>query len=678
MKKNLFIETRIGKFVCMIAAIFLALVTVMSGQVCLSAYAETANEFDTTNVLEDLEATTIDGKAFSLEDYAFNEKEQTTVLLLAEYCYSFYENKQGNYGLYLYVWNPRGLAFDAASSRNAAELSFGDCEEYRKYPLRYLSRSEKRGYEGLFYKYKIELTEEQRIEMLSALNSSKRVYHVSGIELLTQGETSPHDYEVNAVYEYTGYAKGYGSNENDDSLSYTKYKGEVFTITENGLRQTFYRPAGSNGKNSYTQDTLQTVYFAVPNRLFEQYGVISELRAEWLKAKTAWGMVTGTEEYYKAFLDCVGYSTKNTSPLWGTNKLPFTDYGLYAPSTADKEGFAFNCNVSGAENIPYLAYVLATEEWGKDKADEYVVSWQEISEWMKNYHDTYDKPKTYITPKPDGAPSGWVPSSWTFQPPYNGEYLEADGVTYAYSRALFESWDKKKTVVDIPRDKKLSLTSEKISQSWWQKMFGGSEVVSSTTFDDIEAIHLVAASDFKASKQLTCDGLYISLSDYDDFKKFYDTATKQDETVVLLRFDVGEYSALEASEGIPYDGNGVLQGIKTGDTNARLFQMNVYLGFDIISLTFDNGEETFVIPVVSDPIDAGGASTGALHTNSDKDNRKLFFSLLILVILLIFLQLTGILPAIVRLILWLIELPFRAIAWVFKSIGNAVKKKKGG
>ena len=383
-------------------------------------------------------------------------------------------------------------------------------------------------------------------------------------------------------------------------------------------------------------------------------------------------------EYYKAFLECVGYSTKNTSPLWGTNKLPFTDYGLYAPSTADKEGYAFNCNVSGAQNIPYLAYVLPTDEWGKDKADGYVVSWQQINEWMKGYHDTYDKPKNYITPKPDGAPSGWVPSSWTFNPPYNGEYLEADGVTYAYSRALFESWDEKKTVVDIPRDKKLSLTSEKISQSWWQKMFGGSGVVSSTTFDDIEAIYCVAASDFKASKQLTCDGLYISLSDYDDFKKFYDTATKQDETVVLLRFDVGEYSALEASEGIPYDGNGVLQGIKTGDTNARLFQMNVYLGFDIISLPFDNGEETFVIPVVSDPIDAGGASTGALHTNSDKDNRKLFFSLLILVILLIFLQLTGILPGIVRLIFWLIELPFRAIAWVFKSIGNAVKKKKGG
>lgn len=232
MKKNLFIETRIGKFVCMIAAMFIVVVTVMSGQVRLSAHAETANEFDKTDVLDDLEAATIDGKAFSLEDYAFNEKEQTTVLLLAEYCYSFYENKQGNYGLYLYVWNPQGLAFDAVSSRNTAGLSFGDCEEYRKYPLRYLSRSEKRGYEGLFYKYKIVLTAEQRIEMLSALNSSKRVYHVSGVELLTQRETFPHDYEVNAVYEYTGYAKGYGSNENDDSLSYTKYNNTYFTTYE--------------------------------------------------------------------------------------------------------------------------------------------------------------------------------------------------------------------------------------------------------------------------------------------------------------------------------------------------------------------------------------------------------------------------------------------------------------
>ena len=75
--------------------------------------------------------------------------------------------------------------------------------------------------------------------------------------------------------------------------------------------------------------------------------------------------------------------------------------------------------------------------------------------------------------------------------------------------------------------------------------------------------------------------------------------------------------ALEAAEGIPYDGDQIT-GIEDGDTNARLFQMDVYIGFDLISLTFDNGEQEFVIPVVSDPIDTGSDSTGAIDTTSDE------------------------------------------------------------
>lgn len=658
------------------AALLLCVTTVIGGQGKLSAISVRAGaddggraalNYETSNALDDLEKTTIDGESFSLEKYAFNARQKTTVLLFAEYCYGFYFDKQSNFGLYLYVWNPQSIAFDVSSGRNTVEMSYADGNDYVKYPITYLNRSEKSGYEGLFYKFKIGLTTTQKKEMLETLNSSKRIYHLSGIELLTVGVANPHDYEINAVYEYVGYAAGYGPNENADSLVYTKYEGEVFSITEEGIRQTFYRPSGSNGKNSYTQDTLQTVYFAVPNRLFEKYGVLSELRAEWLKAKTAWGLVTGTEEYYNAFLNCVGYSTKNTSPLWGTDKLPFTDYGLYASSTADNTRYTFNCSVSGAKNIPYLAYVLPTDEWGTDKADDYTVPWSEINEWMKNYHDIYDKSKTYTTP----VPAGMYGMTYTFNPPYNGEYLQVEG----YSKALFESWDNKKTVVDIPREQKLSLTSEKISQSWWQRLFGGSNVVSSTCFNDIEAIHCVESTDFKANKQLTCDGLYIDISDYDDFKSFYDRAAANDETVVLLRYDVGEYSALEAVEGIPYDGNGVLQGIKSGDTNARIFQMNVYIGFDIISLTFDNGEQEFVIPVVSDPIDAGSGSTGAIDTTTDKNAGKDLLKIIIALICLLILiaVLAPVLPLLVKGIVWLVALPFKLIGKAIKAI-----KKRGG
>lgn len=589
------------------------------------AFAEETPGYDATNVLDDLEGAEIDGKAFDLKDYPFDEKRDTAVLLFAEYCYSFYYDKQGNYGLYLYVYNPQGLVFDTGSGRNTVTLAVGDTSEYAEYTLEYLNRSERTNYEGLFYKFKVRLTNAERTEILDKLNSTERFYHVSGAELLEAGQINPKDITVNAEYRYSGYAAGYGSlnsSVNNNTLTYTKLEGEVYTVGEEGIRQTFYRPEGSNGTNSYTQDTLQSVYFAVPDRYFESYGILSELRAEWLKARTAWGMVTGTQKYYDAFLGAVGYSVDNSSPLYGTSldgtQLPFLDYALYTTSNIDdRYVFNYGGRVSGATTIPYIAYVFPTEEWGTDAADDYVVPWTEMREWMEGYHDAYDHSRTYVQESPSDPPTGWVPMSWRFDPPYDGEYLEVDGATYGYSKALFESWNSHKTVADISRGETLSLTSETISQSWWQKLFGGGTEISSDTFDDIEAIHIVEESDFKASEQLTCDGLYIDRSDYEDFRAFYEEAEKNGERVVLLRYDVGEYSALEAAEGIPYDGDQIT-GIEDGDTNARLFQMDVYIGFDLISLTFDNGEQEFVIPVVSDPIDTGSDSTGAIDTTSDE------------------------------------------------------------
>lgn len=615
-----------GRIAALAAALLTFITMLWGGNISAPvAFAEDTPGYDATNVLDDLEGAEIDGKAFDLKDYPFDEKRDTAVLLFAEYCYSFYYDKQGNYGLYLYVYNPQGLVFDTGSGRNTVTLAVGDTSEYAEYPLEYLNRSERTNYEGLFYKFKVRLTNAERTEILDKLNSSERFYHVSGAELLEAGQINPKDITVNAEYRYSGYAAGYGSlnsSVNNNTLTYTKLEGEVFTVGEEGIRQTFYRPEGSNGTNSYTQDTLQSVYFAVPDRYFESYGILSELRAEWLKARTAWGMVTGTQKYYDAFLGAVGYSVENSSPLYGTaidgTQLPFLDYALYTTSNIDdRYVFNYGGRVDGAKTIPYLAYVFPTKEWGTDAADDYVVPWTEMREWMEGYHDAYDHSRTYVQESPSDPPTGWVPMSWRFDPPYAGEYLEVDGVTYGYSKALFESWDSHKTVVDIPREQKFSLTNETISQSWWQKLFGGGTEISSDTFDDIEAIHIVEESDFKASEQLTCDGLYIDRSDYEDFRAFYEEAEKNGERVVLLRYDVGEYSALEAAEGIPYNGEQTT-GIEDGDTNARIFQMDVYIGFDLISLTFDNGEQEFVIPVVSDPIDTGSDSTGAIDTTSDK------------------------------------------------------------
>ena len=103
----------INKFLRFLAAIVLCVVSAISGQVKLSAlpvFAATKNvvKFDETYVMDDLSGATINGKTFNIEDYSFDEKRNTGIVLFTEYCYSFYANKQENFGLYVYVWNPKG------------------------------------------------------------------------------------------------------------------------------------------------------------------------------------------------------------------------------------------------------------------------------------------------------------------------------------------------------------------------------------------------------------------------------------------------------------------------------------------------------------------------------------------------------------------------------------------
>ena len=99
----------------------------------------------------------VNGKEFSLTDYNFDAFKETKVLSFVEYCYSFYQNMQDNYGLYVYVYNPKGLKFVENSSLNQIQMAYGlqANQSYVKYPLLYLNSSTETNYEGLFYKFKV-------------------------------------------------------------------------------------------------------------------------------------------------------------------------------------------------------------------------------------------------------------------------------------------------------------------------------------------------------------------------------------------------------------------------------------------------------------------------------------------------------------------------------------------
>ena len=131
----------------MFAALLLALLVcfgaVMGGQGNLSAFAATdvQTAYENTNVLDNLEGSTIGGKEFDIADYPHNDSGVPQIISLIEFCYSYYADKQTDFGLYVYVYNPQDMATD----RNKIQLTYGDKQSYSKYTLEFLNYSERAG-----------------------------------------------------------------------------------------------------------------------------------------------------------------------------------------------------------------------------------------------------------------------------------------------------------------------------------------------------------------------------------------------------------------------------------------------------------------------------------------------------------------------------------------------------
>ena len=142
------LKVHFQRFLSLFFLFVLCAATVLGGQMSAPvAYANTVAgdvQMDSSNVMDDLQNSTIDGMPFDISNYAFDESKQTQVFMFTEYCYSFYSNMQGNYGLYVYVYNPQGLRFKTNSMLNTISLRAGgnDSIGHTKYTLAYLNQCE--------------------------------------------------------------------------------------------------------------------------------------------------------------------------------------------------------------------------------------------------------------------------------------------------------------------------------------------------------------------------------------------------------------------------------------------------------------------------------------------------------------------------------------------------------
>ncbi len=676
------------RFLYVILTAVLCIVTVFCGQGSLSASADSNDSvqatYESTNVLSNLKGSTIGGKEFDLSDYPHNSNGKPQVISFVEFCYSYYAEKQTDYGLYVYVYNPQDVAFDMMTERNKIQFTYGSKQSYSKYVLEFINYSTEAGYEGRFWKFKVKLTDGQRNSILKELKEDSRIYKISGIELSVKNTVT--EYPCGQTYTYKGYALGYGSElAQSDTLS-CKVDGFDKYLTLD-VHSTYYRPKGTNGE-AYARDTLHSVYFSVPNTIIDEYGEMTAVHATWLNAMTNPIVVTGNKTIYDAILPYIGktvdggnfhYASDDNSPV--KYALLAGDYNESASWNHASHGMAhisYNANTyftNSKKNITNLQYLFLASN---GDADSYTLPAETLvgskADGIKGYFETFTETFDGNTSTSGGVGSGHGGGGASGRS-YDGQQL----VNNKYDSSLFESVADKFTDITISADDKFTLTDEVISQSLWQKFVGGGYNVTGTNTYTVSAIKKVTQSDIKSDKAETCRNLYIDESDYTEFKSYYDKATKKKETVYLFRYYQSDYTCYEAIEYERGKGDWTLLGTefdyKYVDTNAYFMQMWVQLDFDIIDLTFTKDGVKTVIPVIMSPMDI--AADGAPPVITTKNNLK-WWQILLGIIALIFIiwLLLKLSPLIVFVVGKVVVLPFKAIGALSKRRKQRKQQKQ--
>lgn len=629
----------------------------------VSAEENVVSAFEERNVLDDLNGAVIGGEEFDLKDYPYNPFGRPELIYFAEFGYSVKEDKQSDYGLYVYVYNPQEIALDVDTARNKIQFTYGDKESYLKYSLDFLNYSDEPGYEGRFYKFKVRLYDSERQDILNAVDYNGRVYKISGIELSYKGEVT--EYSVAQTYTYTGFAKGYGSElATGDTIS-AQVDG-LEDIIELEVEHTFYRTLTS-GLGYGHQNQVDTVYFTVPKRYFEEYDYLQRIKAEWWEYKTKPIIVTSNTEWYNGVIDYIGRQLSAHGYMYYENDL---DYAL---------GVGRDVSLIGPPNdVNY-----DTVSWNIDPSKEISIRSSRESQMRALYYlflvDNIEEYDPYADIVTSGGVSSNALEKYIFGYEKSFESGKLNVKDGTISADLFEAdIDESRKVnnergkiqmgysyydFDVEEDVQQIVSWADGDPSWWDNWqeFG----ILDSIFGDIpeeegrsfSPIYIPKEEDFSGSPETIANRLMCQVSDVGKLRLAYE---RKDEVLVMFRFATSDYYA-EAADLIDYTKLLFLQKIEEGA--AYIAQQSVFLDFDIIQLTFAKGAVSTIIPVVMSPLDIiNDISTPVDMPEDEKDLLKLLFAIVALIVVLVILA--PFLPYILKFIGWILLLPFRLISWI--------------
>ena len=597
--------------------------------------------FDEVNVLEDL----MSADAFDIVQYPFTDSDDIRVINFVEYCYSFRANMRDNYGLYVYVYNPRGQSFNTGNG-NFIQMAIsydenGTPNGYEKFGLEFLNGSEASDYRNLFYKFKVIDRAINGTTFFDRVNSNERRYDVSSVELLTEGSNLATEYNVSSSYRFTGYAKGYGPDEDAEStLSCTVKELETITLE---THSTYYRTDETAG--THNRD-LTSVYFSVPDRFFETYGALQRIKAEWYEYRTTPIVITSNNTVYNLLYSYLGVN------VYDDEYIPlqiYTGYQEFISSGGhyDKYDWAYNCHYTDEINTrcDEIDYVFSTEG---NSISEYVLSSARLKNYIEHYDKSYKRGKIAVP----------------------GKDISADlfeiGLSPERASVSHVGKDTHHKLVDFDAGDSFNMLNYNANNTDWDRffavLFGFAPMEIHVGYSGISPIKIVTDEDMESTNLAKTLFINDGESELDAFRTFYNTAKSNGEKVVLFRFAETDYTCLPVMCYNRFTGKNLSRNY---GSDTFVVQENVFMNFDVIELTFNKDGAYTVIPVVNNPIDIYNDITLPKVTVSPWNT---FLTMLLLILLIVLLLVTGILPLIVKGVVGLVLLPFKGLVAVIKSL----------
>lgn len=654
----------VWKRIAISALLAVALIfTAFGGLYASAAFAYAAEEypFDETNVMDDLQSSTVNGKKFDILDYVFDENKRLQIINFVEFNYSYRSSARENYALYIYVYNPAAIKIIEESGQNKIQMAvaWNKSEDgtvsptnYEKFRLKFCNKSEDDNYKGLFYKFRVVDTPlADGSTMADRVNSNERRYDVSGVELLTVGNSNATEYGVGGTYKFTGYVKGCGPDKYADS----SLTCEVETLESISLKlnHTNFRSSSvsSVGKDHYNE--VNTVYFSVPESFFETYGNLQKIHAEWWEYKTKKMAVTSDMELYNTMLDYTGVEIGDP-----TKDVPFSLETIYT------ERYLSGC---AYYNYAWTYNVDLSPKLGADKSPYIVYSSLEIQHILP--YVFYSPAKSvdgifkFLYSKPTaGEVGGNIVADYIYS--YTNDlghgYIDCNG--RQISKDLFaDSVDSGRTrgynnkTVDFGDT--FDLKSYDSNHNWINKLFdyGFSWPETSEDYKNVQPIITLTDNMITGSADDIAKSLLVNSDDVSDIKGYYAAETAKNNRVIFFRFANTDY----------YCADGYTK------KNVYIAQETVFLDFDVIDLTFNKDGVYYVIPAVASPIDIINGLTPPPARLNILRLILLLFGLILLIIIL-----WPFLPTILKLVWSVITFPFKILAGIGKGISGAVKNKR--